>query len=205
MGDAQGWESSHGGPGRGQALAGGDGLKGRSLLPRPDGKGVAALAAERRHPDIPVRVQRRRTAGWRMPEGAIYVGRPGRWGNPFRLGTYTALARVPGALSDAPWEYEGRVSGHGTRHDYFHPDGRVTRCEVRYMTPAEVVATYRRLLLGDLTPSMQAAGLRTRSTLGYDADDVRRELRGRDLVCWCPPWQACHADVLIEVANDLPF
>lgn len=28
-----------------------------------------------------VRVQRQRTKGWRMPEGAVYVGRPTRWGN----------------------------------------------------------------------------------------------------------------------------
>lgn len=26
------------------------------------------------------------------------------------------------------------------------------------------------------------------------------ELRGKDLVCWCAP-EACHADVLIELAN----
>lgn len=26
------------------------------------------------------------------------------------------------------------------------------------------------------------------------------ELRGRDLVCWCAP-EACHADVLLELAN----
>lgn len=32
------------------------------------------------------RIQRRRTKGWRMPEGAIYVGRPTRWGNPFKVG-----------------------------------------------------------------------------------------------------------------------
>ncbi|MDG4753791.1 DUF4326 domain-containing protein [Micromonospora sp. WMMD718] len=29
------------------------------------------------------RIQRRRRAGWRMPAGAVYVGRPTRWGNPF--------------------------------------------------------------------------------------------------------------------------
>lgn len=29
------------------------------------------------------RIQRRRTAGWRMPTNAIYVGRPTKWGNPF--------------------------------------------------------------------------------------------------------------------------
>jgi len=33
---------------------------------------------------MPRRIQRKRTKGWRMPEGAIYVGRPTKWGNPFR-------------------------------------------------------------------------------------------------------------------------
>lgn len=32
---------------------------------------------------MPKRIQRSRTPGWRMPEGAIYVGRPTIWGNPF--------------------------------------------------------------------------------------------------------------------------
>ncbi|NIQ88771.1 MAG: DUF4326 domain-containing protein [Deltaproteobacteria bacterium] len=32
---------------------------------------------------MPKRIQRKRTKGWRMPENAIYVGRPTRWGNPF--------------------------------------------------------------------------------------------------------------------------
>ncbi len=31
----------------------------------------------------PRRIRRERTKGWRMPDGAVYVGRPSRWGNPF--------------------------------------------------------------------------------------------------------------------------
>lgn len=31
---------------------------------------------------MPVRIQRKRVSGWRMPAGAIYVGRPTIWGNP---------------------------------------------------------------------------------------------------------------------------
>ena len=31
----------------------------------------------------PRRIQRMRTAGWRAPLGAVYVGRPTPWGNPF--------------------------------------------------------------------------------------------------------------------------
>ena len=34
-------------------------------------------------------------------------------------------------------------------------------------------------------------------------DLIRRELRGKDLVCFCAPLP-CHADVLLEIANDLP-
>lgn len=33
----------------------------------------------------PQRIQRRRTKGWRMPDGAVYVGRPTKWGNPFQV------------------------------------------------------------------------------------------------------------------------
>jgi hypothetical protein len=31
----------------------------------------------------PVRVQRKRTKGWKMPPGTVYVGRPTQFGNPF--------------------------------------------------------------------------------------------------------------------------
>jgi hypothetical protein len=31
----------------------------------------------------PMRIQRKRTRGWRMPAGAVSVTRPGKFGNPF--------------------------------------------------------------------------------------------------------------------------
>ena len=31
---------------------------------------------------------------------------------------------------------------------------------------------------------------------------VRRELRGKNLACFCPPDQPCHADVLLRIANE---
>ncbi len=30
------------------------------------------------------------------------------------------------------------------------------------------------------------------------------QLRGKDLACWCPLDQPCHADVLLELANASP-
>lgn len=31
-------------------------------------------------------------------------------------------------------------------------------------------------------------------------EELKAELRGKDLVCWCAP-KACHADTLLEIAN----
>ncbi|OBB15480.1 hypothetical protein A5731_00490 [Mycolicibacterium conceptionense] len=45
---------------------------------------------------MPERIQRKRTKGWRMPEGAIYVGRGSQWGNPWRVGDrLLTVARPP--------------------------------------------------------------------------------------------------------------
>lgn len=33
---------------------------------------------------MPQRIQRKRSKGWTMPPGAIYVGRPTKYGNPYR-------------------------------------------------------------------------------------------------------------------------
>ena len=53
---------------------------------------------------------------------------------------------------------------------------------------AEAVARYRDDLLAD--------------RLAISVDDVKRELRGRDLACYCPLDQPCHADVLLTIANE---
>jgi hypothetical protein len=31
------------------------------------------------------RIQRKRTKGWKMPLNTVYVGRPSKWGNPFKV------------------------------------------------------------------------------------------------------------------------
>ena len=37
--------------------------------------------------------------------------------------------------------------------------------------------------------------------LVFSREDVRRELQGKNLACWCPLDQPCHADVLLKIAN----
>jgi hypothetical protein len=33
-------------------------------------------------------------------------------------------------------------------------------------------------------------------------DHIKRELRGKDLACWCKPGDRCHADALLWYANE---
>jgi len=135
-------------------------------------------------PDQPTRIQRRRTKGWRKPDGAVYVGRGSKWGNP------CTQVRMP-ALNGSEWEREGRlgkVSGHW--HGFRHPDGTTTSHLVQDATREQAVAMYRDWL--NQMPSLVEA--------------ARAELAGSDLMCWCPlpePGEPdhCHAAVLLKLAN----
>lgn len=49
---------------------------------------------------MPKRVQVRRVKGWRLPAGAVYVGRPTKFGNPFRA------ADLPGGAEEAVRRFE---------------------------------------------------------------------------------------------------
>jgi hypothetical protein len=151
---------------------------------------------------MPERIQLRRTKGWRLPEGAVSVARPTKWGNPFRLNDRSyGLCRVPAAhAGHDDWEYEGRISAPGMRHDYFHPDGQVTFCNVRLMSRQEVIECYRRSLLRHDPEPRRLVGSDLSWFVKVTVEEVRRDLAGKDLACWCPPGP-CHADVLLEVAN----
>ena len=54
---------------------------------------------------------------------------------------------------------------------------------------AQSVLRFRRALLDD------------DGSLPFTMAQVRAELRGKNLACWCPLDQPCHADVLLELAN----
>jgi hypothetical protein len=152
----------------------------------------------------PQRIQRRRETGWRMPEGAIYVGRPTRWGNPFAYRNRSrGLVRYgPQHLQrfGRAWDYEGRISAPGSHNMWFSPED-VVETRVRWATRAELVELYR-LTLTDPTPGMLAAHpSRGGHFAKVDVEDIRRELAGHDLACWCQLDHPCHVDVLLELAN----
>lgn len=83
---------------------------------------------------MPTRIQRRRTRGWRMPSGAVYVGRGSRWGNPYRVvrvgGGY--VVEGPGWCS----AHESRVEAHQVAVDRYrvwavHQSGFVDQARAR--------------------------------------------------------------------------
>jgi hypothetical protein len=45
--------------------------------------------------------------------------------------------------------------------------------------------------------ALQAA----KPSLGFTIADVKRELKGKNLACWCPLGGPCHAEVLLRIAN----
>lgn len=129
----------------------------------------------------PSRIQRKRTKGWRMPKGAVYVGRPSRWGNPFRC-------------EKTPWGWAVvEASPRRTTATPYWLDKHGAAFE------AAVFAT--RLFELHHGPM---------GSYEYDVDEVRAALRGRDLACWCPLTDVdgepfpCHADVLLRIANGEP-
>jgi hypothetical protein len=88
----------------------------------------------------PIRIQKKRTKGWRMPSNTVYVGRPTLFGN---------------------------LHIYGSKND--------------------VVELYKRDILDD------------KAFMDY----IKSQLKGKNLACWCPLNQPCHADILLKIANEV--
>ena len=90
--------------------------------------------------NLPVRIQRKKLKGWRMPPDTVYVGRPTKWGSAFLV---------------------------------------VPDC------PPQIAVVNFAIMLDE-----------------HDHAEIRETLYGKNLCCWCPLNQPCHADVLLKIAND---
>lgn len=92
-----------------------------------------------------------------MPPNTVSVTRPGKFGNPYKIGGFVRI----------------------------HPDA----------LPLPIVSAEQAVKLFRADAMHPQAGLIFR-------ENVRRELAGKDLACFCAEdaeW--CHADVLLEIAN----
>jgi hypothetical protein len=106
-----------------------------------------------------MRIRRQRTKGWKMPQNTVYVGRPSRWANPFKI-------------------FRTCVGG---------PYG------VDNFKTYEIAKSH-----------IEAVEISISLFIEYcknNHDDIKKELMGKNIACWCDLDQPCHADWLLEIAN----
>lgn len=123
----------------------------------------------------PTRVQR--TRGWRMPENTVYVGRGSKWSNPYAVG------------KEAP-EHVAAVVHKGRLHLL---SGGSTRVRDR----ADAVERFAWLVFEPILNRPDYPPYPTRA-------EIKAELAGKNLACWCPLDKPCHTDVLLRIANPEP-
>jgi len=107
-----------------------------------------------------------------MPPDTVYVGRPTKWGNP---------ARIINVSDEMTWDdqHAWRVKSDVGEYVSGYLD---TKAEARSIA----TQWYREAIV---EPALRLV------------PNWLDELRGKNLACWCPLDQPCHADVLLELVN----
>lgn len=121
--------------------------------------------------DAPRRIKLSRKKGWRMPENTVKVDRSTRWGNPFHVGGWFKIGSPRGWLSAGEPPLDWCESLQPGEKGF-----------MRIGTRAQAVNFYRRLVAKHRPENLES-------------------LRGKNLACWCPLGEPCHAGVLLELAN----
>jgi hypothetical protein len=155
----------------------------------------------------PLRIQRRRTKGWKLPPNTASVTRPGKFGNPFNLKSsshcWTALHH--GFKADA----RGRQACSVAMFEAWVRQGKARIVECKLVAGK---SDEKQVAVVSQSPLIKAG---TPPTL-YE---VRAELHGKNLACWCrlcavhkdgkplgvecADCDPCHADVLLKIANEV--
>jgi len=107
-----------------------------------------------------------------MPPGAVYVGRPTKWGNPFVVGReMTAWQKAFIATQLFPFDKIAEEYRRGT----FSQPLTLEKSLEYYQIHIEFQVRQGNLNL--------------------------LELHGKDLACFCKLSEKCHADILLKLAN----
>lgn len=101
--------------------------------------------------ETPIRVQRKRTKGFKLPENTVCVTRGTKWGNPYKIGETIHFEGMDMLISDNEWSVT-----------FFQ---------------------------WHLTQNLKT--------------QIKAELKGKNLACFCPLDKPCHADILLKIANEL--
>lgn len=136
----------------------------------------------------PIRIQRKRTKGWKMPLNTVSVTRPGKWGNPFdfRRSEYCWAALSFGCRGDRRGRQEASVRAF---REWIDPpwDRRTLQMEEQ----PKMGIGKRWVNLGPKIIAGEAPS----------KEEISAALHGKNLACFCKIGDPCHADVLLELAN----
>lgn len=117
-----------------------------------------------------------------MPEGAVYVGRPTRWGNPIPIKGLLWTAVTLGYRAD-------RAGRQACAVELYR----------RYLLEPEKLFLAK---LDDLDlPKHSNDETSVILPAPPSLEDIRTHLGDKNLVCWCPLDAPCHADILLSLAN----
>lgn len=130
----------------------------------------------------PVRIQRRRTKGWRLPAGTRCVDRSSRWGNPF------PVEKVRRRIATS-WDF-GFNTDTRLWNSYF-----LNRVKPRLREVSQALAEQAAVDI------FRACAEEFRDFDPEGFAEWIAPLRWRNLACWCALDTPCHADVLLELAN----
>lgn len=154
--------------------------------------------AEARGMDVtkPVRIQLSRKKGFNLQAHSLSVNglpavncaRPGPYGNPFdfRKSEYCWLALGYGCKGDRLGRQKASVMAF---REWIDP-GKGKRT-IKYERRFSIEGGGKTFSYGPEIDVGPAPPL----------EDVKRDLAGRNLACWCKPGEPCHAVVLLELAN----
>lgn len=123
----------------------------------------------------PIRIQRKRTKGWKMPENTIYVGRNnselgvGPFSNPFKIGCFYKIGN--GGNYGMTW--------------CMCIDEKYANGFTKVIDNAHAVEMFKEYI----------------SKYPLSKENIEK-IRGKNLACWCTLDKPCHADELLKIANE---
>lgn len=124
-----------------------------------------------------LRVQRKRTKGYKMPKGVVYVGRGSKYGNPFKL------------QGDMVYVDAGHRRKIFSKWVCYYDGGGYT--------VEDVVKLFKDMLMDANSHKAEPA---IRERFKYMQEHIH-ELKGKRVACWCNLEACCHADIIVQTAN----
>lgn len=117
------------------------------------------------------RHQRTRQKGYKTPENTKYVGRPTKFGNPFRL------------------TKDGKIECYSRFRTVFSK--WILFLEYELYTIQDVVGLYERWLKGEFLNKYPFLPI-------PPTEEEIKELEGKNLSCFCNLNQPCHVDIILK-------